>query len=89
MRAADAMHVKPSRYTSRRVMPPRSFDLIAFDGDDTLWHNERSYRDARDADPPHHAGGRYCELPALAELPRLVETIEQAARATTGDASPI
>src|SRR5258705_8539511 len=23
-------------------------DLIAFDGDDTLWHNERSYRDARE-----------------------------------------
>ena len=29
-------------------MPPRPFDLIAFDGDDTLWHNERSYRDARE-----------------------------------------
>ncbi len=28
-------------------MPPRAFDLIAFDGDDTLWHNERSYRAAR------------------------------------------
>lgn len=27
---------------------PRRFDLIAFDGDDTLWHNERSYRDARE-----------------------------------------
>lgn len=26
----------------------RAFDLVAFDGDDTLWHNERSYRDARD-----------------------------------------
>ena len=26
----------------------RRFDLIAFDGDDTLWHNERSYRDARE-----------------------------------------
>ncbi len=24
------------------------FDVIAFDGDDTLWHNERSYRDARE-----------------------------------------
>jgi putative hydrolase of the HAD superfamily len=23
-------------------------DLIAFDGDDTLWHNERSYRDGRE-----------------------------------------
>jgi putative hydrolase of the HAD superfamily len=29
-------------------MQPRRFDLIAFDGDDTLWHNERSYRDARE-----------------------------------------
>src|SRR5690349_16161400 len=29
-------------------MPRRPFDLIAFDGDDTLWHNERSYRRARD-----------------------------------------
>ena len=24
-----------------------AFDLIAFDGDDTLWHNERSYREGR------------------------------------------
>jgi putative hydrolase of the HAD superfamily len=23
-------------------------DLVAFDGDDTLWHNERSYREARE-----------------------------------------
>jgi putative hydrolase of the HAD superfamily len=29
-------------------MPPPALDLIAFDGDDTLWHNERSYRGARD-----------------------------------------
>jgi len=28
------------------AQPP--VDLIAFDADDTLWHNERSYRDARD-----------------------------------------
>ena len=28
-------------------MPQPPFDLIAFDGDDTLWHNERSYRDGR------------------------------------------
>lgn len=28
-------------------MQDRPFDLIAFDGDDTLWHNERHYRDAR------------------------------------------
>ena len=25
-----------------------AFDLIAFDADDTLWHNERSYRDGRE-----------------------------------------
>ena len=29
-------------------MAGRAFDLIAFDGDDTLWHNERSYRDGRE-----------------------------------------
>jgi putative hydrolase of the HAD superfamily len=29
-------------------MTLRAFDLIAFDGDDTLWHNERSYRMGRD-----------------------------------------
>ena len=29
-------------------MTDRPFDLIAFDGDDTLWHNERSYRDGRE-----------------------------------------
>ena len=29
-------------------MPRRPLDLIAFDGDDTLWHNERSYRDGRE-----------------------------------------
>jgi putative hydrolase of the HAD superfamily len=26
----------------------RRFELIAFDGDDTLWHNERSYQNARE-----------------------------------------
>src|SRR5438874_2262039 len=25
-----------------------ALDLIAFDGDDTLWHNERSYREGRE-----------------------------------------
>jgi len=29
-------------------MTQRAFDLIAFDGDDTLWHNERSYRTGRE-----------------------------------------
>lgn len=28
-------------------MPHPVLDLIAFDADDTLWHNERSYRDGR------------------------------------------
>lgn len=28
-------------------MPRPALDLIGFDADDTLWHNERSYRDAR------------------------------------------
>jgi putative hydrolase of the HAD superfamily len=28
-------------------MQQRAFDLIAFDADDTLWHNERSYREGR------------------------------------------
>jgi putative hydrolase of the HAD superfamily len=26
----------------------RALDLVAFDADDTLWHNERSYRDGRE-----------------------------------------
>lgn len=29
-------------------MSIRTIDVIAFDADDTLWHNERSYRDARE-----------------------------------------
>ncbi len=29
-------------------MVQRAFDVIAFDADDTLWHNERSYRDGRE-----------------------------------------
>jgi putative hydrolase of the HAD superfamily len=29
------------------TMSRRRFDLIAFDGDDTLWHNERSFVDGR------------------------------------------
>jgi putative hydrolase of the HAD superfamily len=35
-------------YCIREGMARRPFDLIAFDGDDTLWHNERSYRDGRE-----------------------------------------
>jgi putative hydrolase of the HAD superfamily len=34
-------------YYSDPMDRPR-FELIAFDGDDTLWHNERSYRHARE-----------------------------------------
>lgn len=30
------------------VPQPLAFELIAFDGDDTLWHNERSYREGRE-----------------------------------------
>ena len=33
--------------------PPPALELIGFDADDTLWHNERSYRDAR---------ARFCRL---------------------------
>ncbi len=38
----------PSGPCYKSTMGGQSFDLIAFDGDDTLWHNERSYRDARE-----------------------------------------
>jgi putative hydrolase of the HAD superfamily len=34
-------------HSTTSIMAPL-LDLIAFDADDTLWHNERSYRDARD-----------------------------------------
>jgi len=30
------------------VSARRTFEVIAFDGDDTLWHNERGYRESRD-----------------------------------------
>jgi len=49
------------------------FDLIAFDGDDTLWHNERSYRYGRE---------RFREVLAQAGVPRLDEEIEEAVNAT-------
>jgi putative hydrolase of the HAD superfamily len=48
-------------------MPPPALDLIAFDGDDTLWHNERSYRGARD---------RFSELLAGAGVVLSAEEIE-------------
>lgn len=46
----------------------RPLDLIAFDADDTLWHNERSYRDARD---------RFCRLLAEAGVRLDPEQIEE------------
>src|SRR4029434_9343229 len=36
------------RATASNANMSQHIDLIAFDGDDTLWHNERSYREARD-----------------------------------------
>jgi putative hydrolase of the HAD superfamily len=49
-------------------MLDRPFDFIAFDGDDTLWHNERSYRDARE---------RFHRLLATAGVDLTVEAIEE------------
>lgn len=49
-------------------MPPPAFDLIAFDADDTLWHNERSYREGRD---------RFCRLLSAAGVRLDVETIDE------------
>src|SRR5437762_14314477 len=48
-------------------MPRPPFDLIAFDGDDTLWHNERSYRRGRD---------RFRQLLAAAGVALTEEEIE-------------
>ena len=47
-------------------MPP--FDLIGFDGDDTLWHNERVYRTARE---------RFRELLARSGVERTDEEVEE------------
>jgi len=48
-------------------MRPVAFDLIAFDADDTLWHNERSYRDARQ---------QFCRVLAAAGVTDDEEAIE-------------
>ena len=48
-------------------MPQRALDLIAFDADDTLWHNERTYRYARE---------QYRALLARAGVSLSVEEIE-------------
>lgn len=50
-----------------------TFDLIAFDGDDTLWHNERSYRAARE---------RFREILAAAGVVRSEEEIEARVNST-------
>ena len=50
-------------------MPRGAFDLIAFDADDTLWHNERSYREGRE---------RFCRLLAAAGVVLDDEQIEKA-----------
>jgi putative hydrolase of the HAD superfamily len=44
------------------------FDLIAFDGDDTLWHNERFYRMGRE---------RFNQVLARAGLERPAEEVER------------
>ena len=48
-------------------MPRPALDVIAFDADDTLWHNERTYRHARE---------QYRELLARAGVSLSVEEIE-------------
>jgi putative hydrolase of the HAD superfamily len=52
---------------------PLSFELIAFDGDDTLWHNERSYREGRE---------RFQRLLASAGLHLSGDEIEEAVNRT-------
>lgn len=54
-------------------MERRPFDLIAFDGDDTLWHNERSYREARE---------RFSRLLAASGVELSDEEIEERVSAT-------
>jgi putative hydrolase of the HAD superfamily len=49
-------------------MDERRFDLIGFDGDDTLWHNERDYVDARE---------RFCAIIGRTGLSLSPEDIEQ------------
>jgi len=54
-------------------MPGTRFDLIAFDGDDTLWHNERSYRYGRE---------RFGQILASAGVVRSEDEIEERVNAT-------
>ncbi len=54
-------------------MPGTRFDLIAFDGDDTLWHNERSYRYGRE---------RFRQILASAGVVHSEDEIEERVNAT-------
>jgi len=54
-------------------MPGTRFDLIAFDGDDTLWHNERSYRYGRE---------RFRQILAAAGVVHSEDEIEERVNAT-------
>src|SRR6478672_5997094 len=58
-----------SRPFNRQTPMMPAFDLIAFDGDDTLWHNERSFRHGRD---------RFRAILADAGFPAADDTIESA-----------
>ena len=50
-----------------------AFDLIGFDGDDTLWHNERSYRYGRE---------RFREMLACTGVSRSEDEIDERVNAT-------
>ncbi len=54
-------------------MSQPTLDLIAFDGDDTLWHNERSYRSGRE---------RFRQVLASAGVVRTDEEVEELVNAT-------
>jgi putative hydrolase of the HAD superfamily len=53
----------------RRASDPdrHALDLVAFDADDTLWHNERSYRDAR---------AQFCRMLNRTGIPLTPEVID-------------
>src|SRR5262245_52878147 len=61
------MHTTDSRVIQKHVAHS-PLDLIAFDADDTLWHNERSYRDGRD---------RFCRVLAAAGVTLDPDAIEE------------
>lgn len=55
------------RRTGTGTLKAQAFEVIAFDGDDTLWHNERSYRAGRE---------RFRQMLAQAGVTVGVEAIE-------------